>query len=390
MTKNNKTRILFNCSTNIMGGGLKNAALFIKNAIKNNDFRWEFAISKPVEDLLKKWNIPTEHMHSFEKSPARSKSQRIRLRTLANELNTDMVYSMAGPVYVNFKQLHIMGISNPYYTHADAKGYFIGRNIFQKIYVVLLHIYILRFIRSADYFVFQTNESRLGFCKRYFVDKERTKVISNAIDSDFLEHFKDKTPRAFSTSKEIVIFCPAAAYPHKALHTIPKIAKELKMLAKSNYKFRFRITIDKNTQYFQKIFRLTEKFDVMDLLENIGPFSYHESIRLHEKADIVFVPSILETFSANYLEAMAAKVPLIVADKDFARDICGKAAVYINPFNAKTTARMIHDLISNANHQLDLIKEGVNVLSRFGDQKNRFKLLLSYLREVEHLKTLNH
>jgi glycosyltransferase involved in cell wall biosynthesis len=381
-TTKKKTRILFNCSTNVVGGGLKNSAIFIRYALNNKDFEWEYTISKPVADLLTKLKIPLDKMHVFETSPARSIKERKRIRDLAEQLNVDLVYSMAGPVYVKFKKPHIMGISNPYYTHADLQGYFIGRNLKQKVLLILQHIYILFFIRKANYFIFQTKESMKGFCMRYLVNKKRTRVISNAIGNEFIEHFKNKKTDTIDVSKTIQIFCPAAAYPHKAIHKVPEIAYELNKEANSTYTFLFKISIDKNSNYCKVIEYMTQKLGVAHLIENIGAFSYSESLKLHEAADLLFVPSILETFSASYLEAMAAKIPLIVANKNFAKDICGEGAIYSNPFNAKKTAQKIHNLISDPDQQLKIINEGQKVLKRFGNQENRFNNVLGYIKEL--------
>ena len=41
----------------------------------------------------------------------------------------------------------------------------------------------------------------------------------------------------------------------------------------------------------------------MTNIENIGPVPVNQGAKLYQESDICFVPSILETFSATYLEA---------------------------------------------------------------------------------------
>ena len=68
--------------------------------------------------------------------------------------------------------------------------------------------------------------------------------------------------------------------------------------------------------------QLNKQLEVEDLVKNIGPYHYSEISSHYAQADIVFVPSLLETFSATYLEAMVANKPLVVAQKDFAKEVC--------------------------------------------------------------------
>ena len=51
-------------------------------------------------------------------------------------------------------------------------------------------------------------------------------------------------------------------------------------------------------------------------------------------ADVMFLPTLLESFSGTYLEAMQLEKPILTSDRDFAREVCGDAAVFINPLSA--------------------------------------------------------
>lgn len=103
---------------------------------------------------------------------------------------------------------------------------------------------------------------------------------------------------------------------------------------------------------------------------------------MFDKADIVFVPSILETFSASYLEAFASKRPLVVADKDFAHNICGNGALYVNPFDGDATAKAINDVIYDQQKQIDLIKQGSKILEKYGSQSERVNKIIKLLKTV--------
>jgi glycosyltransferase involved in cell wall biosynthesis len=364
-------KILFNCTTNNVGGGVKNSAIFIKYAIEDKNNIYSFAISIEVKDILNKWNIETSNMYLFEKSPARNKEERKRLYNLSLDLNVDLVFTMAGPAYVRFSQTHLIGISNPYITHTDFQGLSIGKNNLELIKAFLLVCYQAFYARKADYWLFQTNESRNGFIKRYKIKFNKTNVISNAIGNEFANHYLTKQVSTIDLEKTINIFCPAADYLHKGLHLIPNIAKELKIISKNDYKFKFILTISENSTLWNKINEESKSNFVDETIINIGPYNYTTVLNLFDNANIVFVPSILETFSASYLESFASKNPLIVADKGFARDICKEGALYVNPTDSVETANTIDNLIRDDNMQTRLINTGSKIIDNYGNQESR-------------------
>ncbi len=376
-------KILFNCSTNNIGGGIKNSAIFIKYAIENKKHTYFFAISPQVKNILEQWSISTDNMYLFKSSPARNKKERKHLFNLANKLNVDIVFTMAGPAYIRFKQTHVMGISNPYITHADFQALTIGKNLRELVKVILLIAYQAFYAQKADYWIFQTDESRNGFINRYFVNKNKTNVISNSIGNEFINHYKSLSSSICNLNDTITIFTPAAGYLHKVLHLIPMIAKNIKLISDGKYKFKFLLTIDFESDYWSKIQLESKKLLVEDYIENIGSYNYSTVLKLFDKSDLIFVPSILETFSASYLEAFASKRPLIVADKGFARDICKDAAIYINPFDEKESAKKIDALIKDVSLQKKLVNRGEEVIKHYGTQEQRIKKIINYLENLK-------
>ena len=57
------------------------------------------------------------------------------------------------------------------------------------------------------------------------------------------------------------------------------------------------------------------------------------------------IPSKLETFGLTYYEAMAQGVPVVVADRDFAREACGDVGLYGDPSDPGNFADRIVEAI---------------------------------------------
>ncbi len=380
-------KILFNCTTNVVGGATKNSAIFIKHALMHDEINWVFAVSKAVQEILDKWDISSDNIHLFEISPSQDKIVRQKLYNLAKEQNVDLVYTMAGPAYVNFKKKHVLGMSNAYVTHTDYQGLSIGRSPIDIIKRFLLSFYQGYHARKADFWLFQTNESRNKFIKRYLIDERKTRVISNAIGNEFTNHYKNKDKCICNLKRTIQILTPAADYPHKVLHLIPKIAEKLHIIANNEYNFEFILTINHNSKLWNKINLESRRLSVEQYIKNVGPYNYANVLELFDKANIIFVPSILETFSASYLEAFSSKRSLIVADKGFAKDICQEAALYVDPFNAQQTADTIDKLIRNEKLQTQLITQGTNIIKKYGNQEERINTIIDHLASIIQNKT---
>ena len=120
----------------------------------------------------------------------------------------------------------------------------------------------------------------------------------------------------------------SAWYGHKNLDLIPEIAGRLpKQLRK---KVRFVVTLP------EVDFRENFPEECRDIVINTGPVKPDEGPGLYKECDALFLPTLLECFSASYPEAMIMERPIVTTDMGFARSICGDAAFYFRPADPKT------------------------------------------------------
>lgn len=375
---------LFNCTTNNVGGGMKNSALFIIETLKNKEgsIKWVYAVSKGVAEILTSKNILLDNSFSvFNTSPSKCKTTRKELLQLSKTSKANLVYTMAGPAYVEFDIKHIQGLSNAYFTHATFKDLVFLDSYFERLKSIVLSKIRLYFAKKADFFIFQTNVAKNEFCKRVSINTSKAFVIPNSYDLEM----KNKIERIYSNKpieinkNKLTIFCPGAAYPHKGFQLIPKIARDMSKLIDG---FKFILTLPES-KLLNKIKFLSKKYDVEKYIENIGPYNYKDIDILYNKYDIVFVPSLLETFSSTYLEAIVAGKPLIVVNKEFAKEVCEDYAVYVNPFDSLTTAASIVEA-TNLNNAPSLDVRN-RVLKKYGDQDFRFNEIVGVLQTIHNL-----
>lgn len=364
-------KILFNCTNNIVGGAIQNSANFIKNALDDDKHIFLFLVSKEVEKILIAWSVDTTNVVAFNRKND-LKSHVNKILEIEKEFNPDVVYTMAGPTYINFRTTHVMGISDGYITHAKLKNFFFNRSVKEAI-LMFLKSSIKGFIArlSADYYIFQTETSRSGFCKRFLFSKKKTFIANNAINEIFLMH--NLINRSSTVKKDFYeILCPSAYYSHKDL----EILFEVSSILDEKNKIRFLTTID-NLDFI----KLCKKYKNNKGIVNLGPYSYTDAIEIYEVCDAVIQPSTLETFSTTYIEAIALKKPLIVTDADFSKEICGSYAHYFKTGSRQSLLRLLESNEFKDNYHK--FKERDSILSKYGTQINRYNKIIGYLETIK-------
>src|SRR5699024_10766179 len=137
-----------------------------------------------------------------------------------------------------------------------------------------------------------------SFSKSKRLSKSRTFVVPNAFDEqrklDACVDGFNLHDKAFSAQEVKRILCPAAAYPHKGLWLIPYIAAEIK--SRHSLKFKFLVTLDENSNAYFKLMEVSRRLGVYELVGTVGSYDYSEISNVYKMADVVFVPSLLETF----------------------------------------------------------------------------------------------
>jgi glycosyltransferase involved in cell wall biosynthesis len=96
-----------------------------------------------------------------------------------------------------------------------------------------------------------------------------------------------------------------------------------------------------------------------DALVNLGPVDQRDLAGLYANIDAVVLPTLLESYSGTYVEAMALGVPIITSDRDFAHEVCGDAAVYVDPTDPAAVATAIASLADDPARQEVLIERGL-------------------------------
>lgn len=354
-------RVLFNATPLIKGGAIQVAVSAIREALNDPAaVDWHFAISRPIATNLEQWTtLSPDRFSIVEKTPARSLTSRWQLANIERRIQPDAVFSVCGSGYVRFQAPHLLGFVNPWISHATDYPWqtlpWIPRQL-QRLQV----IYQAQWYCRADRWVTESEASRQGIAARMGIPLKHIAVVPNSCGQLYLDEQRE-TPFP-DRSRPVRLLCFSAAYPHKCIDLIPSVAAALR----KNWPelpFEFVVTLPETNATWQRIRQQAAQLQVLDRIQNVGVVPISGGPELYKSCDVCFLPTVLETFTATYPEAMAMGTPIVTSDLDFAQAICGESAHYFQPRNAEDAARAIHELLSNREQWKRQIQQGKQILA---------------------------
>jgi glycosyltransferase involved in cell wall biosynthesis len=328
-------KILFNCVNNVAGGSVQNAVNFIVCSVNDENNKFFYLLSPQVFRQVRHLFSDREN-YSVLDAPLLLDAGARKVRQLEDNFMPDVVYTMAGPSLVRFYHKHVLGISDPYVTHAKSEIFFFNRTVYGGI-KLMIKTYLKRWAcrMFGDYYIFQTCSSLSAFVKRGYISSELSSVVPNAVSLDNLR-VGSGTNICFRKDPECFhILVPSANYPHKNLSLLPDLILELRKMP--NLVFKVIVTLDD----------LPSSLDGFQELVNIGCYPHRDAGSVYAIADVVLLPSILETFSTTYVEAMHLGLPLLAPDLPFVHEVCDDYPLYFPPFDYVCLAALIYGIFGS-------------------------------------------
>lgn len=387
----NVVKILIDCSNLKTGGAIQCGLSFLSRASYDKRHQFIVAVSAELNE-----QIPDYWKRNFEDYiilPYRKGLFGIfRLRKIMNKYEKlacpHIVFSMFGPAYWRPKAVHVCGFAIPHFLYPEID---IFKNVGNKILYMVLKIrlfFILKFqkilFRMPDYLIVETQVVKNRCAKTIKFPIDNIFVIKNSFSNIFKEKMIKNTNTINCRKKSDNFFkllVPSAYYSHKNLEFIPKVAFILKNRGYND--FVFYLTIPKDHFGWLNLTMLISRLHVENHIISFGSIRHEELAEAYLKCDAVFLPTLMECSTAVYPEAMAAGVPILTSDLDFAHDSCGEAALYFNPNDAKQAAEKIAQLIKNYNLRISLVDAGYKELEkRYPSPEEKYENQILMLNEI--------
>ncbi|MBN2474003.1 MAG: glycosyltransferase [Pirellulales bacterium] len=377
-------RILVNATTCVVGGGIQVATTFIRHALEDpRGHEFFFAVSPQVmgnlKVLLDDFSRPVVAVAPSPAKPIRGMASRRKLRGIVRDFRPDLVYSVGSPSYMTFPATELARFADGWVSH-PSKLVLRRLSIPRRLKQYLHSQYKVFWLRRSDFYHVQTTTAKDGLVRRAGLPEERIAVIPNSFSDVFAAATEENAPNG-GDDRVVRLLVLANPFPHKNLAIIPEIAALLRA-EDPEYQYRFVVTLPEEGKEVSRFWRLVASAGVESMIENAGRLTLKECPRWYAKSTIVFLPTLLETFSATYLEAMQMGRPIVTTDLDFAREICDEAAVYFAPLSARAAADAIRSVASDAVLRADLVVKGRRRLARYPSPEQKYQMQLDWIETV--------
>jgi glycosyltransferase involved in cell wall biosynthesis len=145
-------------------------------------------------------------------------------------------------------------------------------------------------------------------------------------------------------------------YPHKNLEALVELFATCRQRLSSVVLF---ITVARSQHGgVERLLRSIERLGLEEQIVNLGPVEPGILPSLYARCDALLMPSLLESFSASYLEAMAFGVPVVTSERSFARAICEDAACYFDPRSIDSICSALLRVRDDARYRRALVEAG--------------------------------
>lgn len=134
----------------------------------------------------------------------------------------------------------------------------------------------------------------------------------------------------------------------------------------------------------RRLNRAIDRWGLGEQIVNLGAIEQSDVARYFGYCHALMLPTLLESFSTTYLEAMHCGLPILTSDLDFARDVCGEAALYFDPWSPKSIAEAVVRLRVDSELRSRLAEAGRLRLAGVHNQSwdDIAEILISDLRSV--------
>jgi glycosyltransferase involved in cell wall biosynthesis len=318
-------------------------------------------------------------------SPARAlagRRSREKLLAVEKEFKPDVILSLFGPTYWKPRGIHVCGFANSWvYTRNSHAN--------QLIRWYAWPARMLRWrladcgLSRAHGFAVETEMIAEALRKRF--PHKPVVVIPNSCGQSFLSRGKQGVEnRNILPEKkqgEFRIVTLSRPYPHKKLGMVPTVGMHLRK-GMPETRIRFFLSLDPKGKVWSRIARQADILGVREMVKTVGEVPPENAPAFYENADAMFLPTVLESFSATYAEAMAMGVPIVTTDLPFARAICRSSALYFKANDPAAAAECLKRLFASRPLRERLSAEGRALLNRLPSPRERLEAYITFCERV--------
>ncbi len=373
-------RLIINASGTRATGVTQVTVSFIRECIKHPENQYFVFISKTVESQLNQSEFTKNFsFYVFDYKPFFNlkgiKTWRKLIR-LEKDIRPDCVFTVFGPSVWQPNAPHLMGYAYPYYIYPESPFFKIISN--KKRFIFALHKIFHKFYleRNGKFYVCETEDVTSRLPNYLKCNPMNLYTVTNSCN-DYFNDFIPRTVNILPKKKynEFRFITLSSFMTHKNLTILNEIIPILRKRL-SSVDIRFILTVD------PKLLNERLNPDILSQIHNLGRIPISDCPQVYYESDAMFLPSLMECFSASYAEAMKMRKPIATSNLPFATVVCGNSAIYFDPMNPEDIAQELIRLITEPDLQKKLVENGIKRLETFDTATSRAQKYLDICRTI--------
>ena len=257
----------------------------------------------------------------------------------------------------------VVSVRNAYYARHEPVAF--HRATWRERMIIRYGWHWFKHLPKSIQLVVETEVMRRRLVNAFRLDPQQVKVIPNTLNPP-TQWERPLPDRPSTQDRPFTFLCLARYYPHKNHEVLVEAMKRLQGL--TDRPARCIITIRaQDHPGARRLLKAIRSANLESSFVNAGPVPNRQVGELYRQADAFILPTLLESFGRAYLEAMHFGLPILTSDRDFARHLCGQAALYFEPLRAESVAQACARIMNDPPLAARLTEHARGVLSCFPD-----------------------
>jgi glycosyltransferase involved in cell wall biosynthesis len=330
-----------------------------------------------------------DYPHTDTGGVARYHFDQVEIPRMVRRKQADALFSSTGFGTYMSPCPQILLVRNPVYFSREFHQKYreLGRSLRRN---TMRRYLSLASIRAADETLFPTKAMQDMVQPYIDLTNRRTRVLPYGFDHEAFSRGKATVPgwrERFETWKsegyELLLNVSTYAV-HKNFETLIEALPHVKA---GGRKVKLLTTTSRektsDKAEYDAMVRRAEALGVKEDWVELGYVPYEALHALYAAADLYVFPSFTESFGHSLVEAMAAGLPVAAADMPVNREVCGEAGRYFDTFDPGDCARVVEDVLGDAEVRRQL-SDASRVRARDFSWPRYTAQLVELFREVAH------
>lgn len=356
-----RQRIFVN-GLNAKTGGGKSILTNLLSLLSKNSMGKEFYVLVP--DLSEYEDYKSEALRILGLSPVWVKNalfplvNQIILPSMVKKLNCQIVFNLSDvPMPTKARQVFLFDWpyavfpNSPVWKMMDFNSWIVRKS---KLF------FFKKYLKYVDLTIAQTPVMKMRLEKYY--DLQNIEVVPNAVSVDSLRD-ESLTFHNFGLKDGVNLLYLTYYYTHKNIEILIPLAK--KILSQGEPVNIITTISSEQHPMADRFLNEIQNQGLGKVINNIGPVSMKDVPALYNQVDGLLMPTLLESFSGCYVEAMFHNRPIFTSDLDFAKSVCGEAAYYFDPLNPQQIFEKIMEWKYDPKRGMEKIHAGQRILKEF-------------------------